>query len=202
MTLEQYKSQCEAINKESENFKGTEEEAMQFFENLAQKYAEVNEFNEKALNCKDIAEFKKLADSFGIKFSDENSAEELYSLIADSKKEIDVIKNYLNSRDMSDINGGFNITSIGNAVSGIKDSVSNISMTNINNWLSTLSSSAKAVGTAGKAVYTAAVSSLANNSAFTHAAVGLAGLGLGYLGHKVYSYFNKPKDPNSIGKIL
>ena len=90
MTLEEYKSQCKAIKEETENFIGTPEEAVRFFDDLAKKYPEVNEFNTKALQCKDVTEFKKLADSVGMKFSDEDSAEKLYSLLDGTKKQLQI----------------------------------------------------------------------------------------------------------------
>ena len=86
MTLEEYKSQCKAIKEEVENFKGTQEEQLKFLEDLATKYPEVNEFNIKALQCKDVTEFKQLSDSVGMKVSDEDSAEKLYSLLDGTNK--------------------------------------------------------------------------------------------------------------------
>ena len=79
MTLEEYKSQCKAIKEEAENFEGTQEETIKFLEDLATKYPEVHEFNTKAQECKNVTEFKQLADSFGMMFSSEDSAEKLYS---------------------------------------------------------------------------------------------------------------------------
>ena len=90
MTLEEYKSQCKAIKEEAENFEGTQEEAIKFLEDLATKYPEVNEFNTKALQCNDVAEFKKLADSVGMKFSDDDSAEKLYSFLDGTKKQLQI----------------------------------------------------------------------------------------------------------------
>ena len=86
MTLEEYKSQCKAIREETENFTGTQEEAIKFLEDLATNYPEVNEFNTKALQCNDVTEFKQLADSFGMRFSDDTSAEKLYTLLDGTKK--------------------------------------------------------------------------------------------------------------------
>ena len=79
MTLEEYKSQCKAIREKTENFIGTQEEAIKILEDLATKYPEVHEFNTKAQECKNVTEFKQLADSFGMMFSSEDSAEKLYS---------------------------------------------------------------------------------------------------------------------------
>ena len=105
MTLEEYKSQCKAIKEEAENFKGTQEETIKFFEDLATKYPEVNEFNTKALQCNDVTEFKKLADSFGMKFSDDDSAEKLYSLLDGTKKQLQVAtKNLEDGTEVSDEN--------------------------------------------------------------------------------------------------
>ena len=104
MTLEEYKSQCKAIKEEAENFKGTQEETIKFFEDLATKYPEVNEFNTKALQCNDVTEFKKLADSFGMKFSDDDSAEKLYSLLDGTKKRLQIAtKSLENGAELSDV---------------------------------------------------------------------------------------------------
>ena len=89
MTLEEYKSQVKEITQASQNFKGTPEEAVKLFEDLAQKYPQVNEFNTKAMDCKDLTEFKNLADAFGMKFSSEDSAEKLYSMLQDGAKQLE-----------------------------------------------------------------------------------------------------------------
>ena len=89
MTLEEYKQQVKEIKEASENFKGTtQEEAVKFFEDLANKYPQVNEFNTKGMDCKDLKEFKNLADAFGMKFSSEDSAEKLYSMLQEGKKQL------------------------------------------------------------------------------------------------------------------
>ena len=88
MTLEEYKSQVKEITQASQNFKGTPEEAVKLFEDLAQKYPQVNEFNTKAMDCKDLTEFKNLADAFGMKFSSDDSAEKLFSMLQDGKKQL------------------------------------------------------------------------------------------------------------------
>ena len=89
MTLEEYKQQVTEIKEASENFKGTtQEEAVKFFEDLANKYPQVNEFNTKGMDCKDLKEFKNLADAFGMKFSSEDSAEKLYSMLQEGKKQL------------------------------------------------------------------------------------------------------------------
>ena len=88
MTLEEYKSQVKEITQASQNFKGTPEEAVKLFEDLAKKYPQVNEFNTKAMDCKDLTEFKNLADAFGMKFSSDDSAEKLFSMLQDGKKQL------------------------------------------------------------------------------------------------------------------
>lgn len=89
MTLEEYKQQVKEIKEASENFKGTtQEEAVEFLEDLTKKYPQVNEFNTKAMDCKNLKEFKNLADSFGMKFSSEDSAEKLYSMLKEGKKQL------------------------------------------------------------------------------------------------------------------
>ena len=113
MTLEEYKSQCKAIKEKVENFNGTQEETIKFLEDLATKYPEVNEFNTKALQCKNVTEFKKLADSFGMKFSDDDSAEKLYSLLDGTKKQLQLDQKRLEDGvELSDdglelVRGGF-----------------------------------------------------------------------------------------------
>ena len=113
MTLEEYKSQCKAIREEAENFKGTQEEQLKFLEDLATKYPEVNEFNTKALQCNNVTEFKKLADSVGMQFSNEDSAEKLYSLLDGTKMQLQISTNRLeNGVELSDdflsgVNGGY-----------------------------------------------------------------------------------------------
>ena len=103
MTLEEYKSQCKAIKEETENFKGTQEETIKFLEDLATKYPEVNEFNTKALECKDVTEFKQLADSVGMKFSNEDSAKKLYSLLINKKTLLNLTTKRLeNGAELSD----------------------------------------------------------------------------------------------------
>ena len=112
MTLEQYKNQSKAIYEESENFKGTPEEAAKFFEGIAKKYPEVTAFNAKALECKDVTEFKKLADSVGMKFSNEESAEKFYSLLNGTCNLLGMPSDTYNSRvalsveEMNAISGG------------------------------------------------------------------------------------------------
>ena len=117
MTLEEYKQQVTEIKEASENFKGTtQEEAVKFFEDLAKKYPQVNEFNTKGMDCKDLKEFKNLADAFGMKFSSEDSAEKLYSMLQEGKKQLNTLAiKYENGAELDDeilnsVNGGVVIT--------------------------------------------------------------------------------------------
>ena len=104
MTLEEYKSQCKAIKEKVENFNGTQEETIKFLEDLATKYPEVHEFNTKAQECKNVTEFKQLADSFGMTFSSEDSAEKLYSLLDGTKKRLQIAtKSLENGAELSDV---------------------------------------------------------------------------------------------------
>ena len=104
MTLEEYKSQCKAIREKTENFIGTQEEAIKILEDLATKYPEVHEFNTKAQECKNVTEFKQLADSFGMTFSSEDSAEKLYSLLDGTKKRLQIAtKSLENGAELSDV---------------------------------------------------------------------------------------------------
>lgn len=104
MTLEEYKRQSKEIYEAARNFSGTtQEEAIEFFGKIAQKYPEVTQFNEEAINCKNIDEFKKLADKFGLAFSSDKSAKKLFSILADSKKQLEeVVKNHENGAELSD----------------------------------------------------------------------------------------------------
>ncbi len=104
MTLEEYKRQSKEIYEAARNFSGTtQEEAVEFFEKIAQKYPEVTQFNEEAMQCKNIDEFRKLADKFGLTFSSEESAKKLFSILADSKKQLEaLVKNHENGAELSD----------------------------------------------------------------------------------------------------
>ncbi len=104
MTLKEYKRQSKEIYEAARNFSGTtQEEAIEFFGKIAQKYPEVTQFNEEAIKCKNIDEFRKLADKFGLTFSSEESAKKLFSILADSKKQLEkVVKNHENGAELSD----------------------------------------------------------------------------------------------------
>ena len=103
MTLEEYKKQSKAIYEESANFNGTPEESVKFFEYLSVKYPEVNEFNTKAIECKDITEFKQLANSFGMEFSDDDAAEKLYLILNDSSMQLEIaVKSLANNSELDD----------------------------------------------------------------------------------------------------
>ena len=91
MTLEQYKQQASEIHEAGKNFNGTPEEAVKFFEDLAKKYPEVNEFNAKAMKAKDLDEFKSLADSFGMHFSSDESAEKLFTMLHECKEQLEAL---------------------------------------------------------------------------------------------------------------
>ena len=121
-----------------------------------------------------------------MKFVDEESAEELYLVLADSKKDIDLVKQRLNTNsDISDISGG-----------GFLDT-----------FLDSLSSTSMAIQTSisGDQARSAFINGIFNavQSGRSHATL-LAGAVtcLGYVGNKVYNYFKKPKDPNIVEKIL
>ena len=103
MTLEQYKQQVSEIHEAVKNFNGTPEKAVKFFEDLAKKYPEACEFNTKAVETKDLDEFKSLADSFGMKFSSDESEEKLFTMIHDSKKQLEAARlRYENGMELSD----------------------------------------------------------------------------------------------------
>ena len=104
MTLEEYKKQSKEIYEAARNFSGTtQEEAVEFFDKIAQKYPEVTQFNDEAIKCKNIDGFKQLADKFGLAFSSEDSAKKLFSILADSKKQMEkVVKSHENGAELSD----------------------------------------------------------------------------------------------------
>ena len=53
--------------------------------------------------CKDVTEFEQLADSFGIKFNSEDSAEKLYSMLNNSSRQIDIdVKGLVNRAELTD----------------------------------------------------------------------------------------------------
>ena len=115
MTLEQYKQQVSEIHEASKNFNGTPEEAVKFFEDLAKKYPEVNEFNAKAMKAKDLDEFKSLADSFGMHFSSDESAEKLFTMLHEGKKQLEALAlRYKDGAELSDetllqVSGGYDL---------------------------------------------------------------------------------------------
>ena len=57
MTLKEYKRQVDELSEAMAGFDGPEEEALSFLENLSQKYAEVSEFDIRAVECKNLEEF-------------------------------------------------------------------------------------------------------------------------------------------------
>lgn len=89
MTLEEYKRQAMEIAKILMNFTGKEEEAEEFAKNLMENYSEFGEFNLKALECKNLAEFKSLADANGMKFESEDEAIELFFGLNKGKEEVE-----------------------------------------------------------------------------------------------------------------
>lgn len=112
MTLEEYKIQVKEIQEAAKNFNGTQQEAIELFENFAKKYPDLNKFNIEAMQCEDLKEFKDLADSFGMKFSSDESAEKLFSTFQENKKQLDTeILKYkngakLSAEDLSNVTGG------------------------------------------------------------------------------------------------
>ena len=103
MTLNEYKEQSKRISEEIQNFIGSPEESAKFFEGLSKKYPDVIEFNARAAKCKDIGEFKTLADSFGMVFSSDESAEKLFSLLQDGTRKIEkLVEEMKNEAELSD----------------------------------------------------------------------------------------------------
>lgn len=104
MTLEEYKSQLKELKNETNSFSGSPEEAVKISEDLSEKYAEVKEFNSQAAICKNLEEFKKVADSFGMKFSSDESAEKLYSVLKEKDSSGDGME--LSDDDLDSVTGG------------------------------------------------------------------------------------------------
>ena len=119
MTLEQYKQQVSEIHEAGKNFNGTPEEAVNFFEDLAKKYPEACEFNTKAMETKDLDEFKRLADSFGMQFSSDESAEKLFTMLHDGKKQLEALAlRYEDGAELSNeallqVSGGYDAVKAG-----------------------------------------------------------------------------------------
>ena len=104
MTLEQYKKQVEGLSEAMAGFDDPEEKALKFLENLSQKYAEVSEFNIRAVECKNLEEFKILANSYGIEFSSDDEAKELFRQLTEGAKTL--TKMVLSEAEMAGILGG------------------------------------------------------------------------------------------------
>ena len=104
MTLAKYKMQAQEIAKILMNFSGKEEEAEGFAKTLMGKYREFGEFNAKALECKSLAEFKKLANENGMKFGSDAEANELFLCLIKGKKEVE--KTMLSMDDLASVSGG------------------------------------------------------------------------------------------------
>ncbi len=109
MTLVEYKRQAQEIAEILMNFSGKEEEAEKFTKNLLGKYREFGEINAKALECKDLAEFKNLANGNGMEFESDEEANELFLGLSKGKKEVE--KAILSAEEMSTVSGGLTRTS-------------------------------------------------------------------------------------------
>ncbi len=105
MTLAEYKRQAQEIAEILMNFSGKEEEAEKFAKNLLEKYREFGEINAKALECKNLAEFKDLADANGMKFESDEEANELFLGLSKGKKEVE--KAILSTEEMYAVSGGW-----------------------------------------------------------------------------------------------
>lgn len=104
MSLAEYKRQAQEIAEILINFSGKEEEAEEFAKTLMEKYREFGEFNSKALECKNLAEFKNLADVNGMKFESDEKASELFLGLSKGKEEVE--KAILSAEEMSAVSGG------------------------------------------------------------------------------------------------
>ena len=104
MTLSEYKRQSQEIVEILMNFSGKEEEAEKFAKNLLEKYREFGEFNAKALECKDLAEFKNLANGNGMEFESDEEANETFLGLSKGKKEVE--KAILSAEELYAVSGG------------------------------------------------------------------------------------------------
>lgn len=93
MTLEEYKAQTKEIMEEMNNFQGDDEQLAKLLEDLAKKYPELNEFNQKATECADLESFVKLAKSYGMEFSSEESIKILFDSLKKSPETLTKIAN-------------------------------------------------------------------------------------------------------------
>ena len=101
MTQEQYERDLAAMQAEAKSFSGTPEDAVKFLSELSEKYSDVCKFNEAASACKDLEEFKALADSIGLKFSADEPAEKLFVRLQASKENLSkTIENYKNGAEL------------------------------------------------------------------------------------------------------
>ena len=104
MTLAEYKRQAQEIAEILMTFSDKEEEAEQSAKNLLENYREFGEFNAKALACKNLAEFKNLANTNGMTFESNDEANELFLGLSKGKKEVE--KTMLNMEDLAAVTGG------------------------------------------------------------------------------------------------
>lgn len=104
MNLAEYKRQAQELAEILMNFSGKEDDAEKFTKNLLEKYREFGEFNAKALECKNLAEFKNLASANGMKFESEEEANELFLGLSKGKKEVE--KAILSAEEMYAVSGG------------------------------------------------------------------------------------------------
>ena len=104
MTLAEYKRQAQQIVEILMNFSEKEGGGEEFAKTLMKKYIEFGEFNAKALECKNLAEFKNLADANGMKFESDDEANELFLGLSKGKKEVE--KAILSSDEMAVVSGG------------------------------------------------------------------------------------------------
>ena len=68
------------------NFNGAKEDADELAYELEKNYPVVTEFNRKAMQCDNLKDFSKLADSFGMKFSSSKSEQSLFELLQKAAK--------------------------------------------------------------------------------------------------------------------
>ena len=116
MNLAEYKRQAQEIAEILMNFSGKEEEAEEFAKTLMEKYREFGEFNAKALECQNLAEFKNLASANGMEFESDEEANELFLGLSKGKEEVE--KAILSAEEMAAVSGG--ATAKNNAFDSLK----------------------------------------------------------------------------------
>ena len=73
---------------------------------LEKKYPELSEFNKKAMACNDINDFTEVTDSFGIKFSSNESKKALFEQLKKVSEINPAVNGELDDDALEAVNGG------------------------------------------------------------------------------------------------